>query len=248
MWTSILFLYGTVFGSFFHLVGSRVPVKQSIVSPRSYCPTCQTTLSGVELVPVLSYVWQKGRCRHCCVRISLFYPLVELVTGALFAFSFVTFGLGVQGWIVLLLISLLVIVTVSDLHYLLIPNAILLFFLPFFLLLTLIRPDLSIVEAGLGATIGFLIPFLVGFFSKGGMGGGDIKLFALLGLALGVTELVLAFFLSTAYGAVLGWFFAHRKGNQKRTPIPFAPFIALGTLTSIFFGEQLIDWYMTWFL
>ena len=124
--TSLFFIYGIVFGSFFNVVGLRVPKKESIVSPPSHCTTCDRKLGFLDLVPVFSYVFLKGKCRKCGSKISPIYPFMEFVTGVLFALSFYMLGFSAELVVAILFMSLLVIITVSDIAYMLIPNKVLL--------------------------------------------------------------------------------------------------------------------------
>ncbi|MGX1982492.1 leader peptidase (prepilin peptidase)/N-methyltransferase [Thermolongibacillus altinsuensis] len=238
-------LVGLLLGSFFNVVGLRVPKGESIVRPRSHCPSCERTLTAWELIPVVSYVVQKGKCRGCGVRISPLYPFVELSTAILFTISPLLVGWSKELFVSWTLISLLMIIFVSDVRYMLIPDKILLFFAPLFLLERLwLSPLAPWWDALAGALVGFGMLFLVAVISKGGMGGGDIKLFALVGLVLGIKMTLLAFFLSTLYGTIFG-LIGMAIGKVKRgQPMPFGPAIVVGTLTAYFFGQSILKLYM----
>lgn len=240
----IFFLYGCIFGSFFNVVGLRIPVKQSIVKPRSACPTCGHQLKAYELIPVLSYLIQGGKCRGCKSRISPIYPTMELLTGVLFAVAPIMVGWSWELIVELTLISLFIIITVSDIHYMIIPDKVLLVFTGLFLFERILWPLNPWWDSLVGAAVGFILLLLIAFVSKGGMGGGDIKLFSLIGFVLGLKLLLLSFFLSTLYGAVFGILAMLFKLVKKRQPIPFGPFIVVGTLTSYFWGQQIIDLYL----
>jgi leader peptidase (prepilin peptidase) / N-methyltransferase len=240
----ILLVYGLIFGSFFNVVGLRIPVKQSIVKPRSACPTCGHQLKAHELIPVLSYLIQGGKCRGCKSRISPIYPTMELLTGVLFAVAPIMVGWSWELIVALTLISLFIIITVSDIHYMIIPDKVLLVFTGLFLFERILRPLHPWWDSLVGAAVGFILLLLIAFVSKGGMGGGDIKLFSLIGFVLGLKLLLLSFFLSTLYGAVFGILAMLFKLVKKRQPIPFGPFIVVGTLTSYFWGQQIIDLYL----
>ncbi|MFC4800972.1 prepilin peptidase [Neobacillus sp. GCM10023253] len=240
---SLLLIYGLLLGSFFNVVGLRVPLKKSIVKPRSSCPTCGHQLTPLELIPVLSYMFQKGKCRGCQSRISPIYPFFELLTGILFAAAPYLVGWSGELIVALTLISLFMIITVSDIHYMIIPDKILIWFAGIFLLERIFMPLDPWWDSALGAVTGFLLLFIIMIVSKGGMGFGDVKLYALLGLVLGFKLVLLSFFLSTLYGAVIGGLAQLFRIIKKREPIPFGPFIAAGTLTAYFFGRDLIDLY-----
>ncbi|SFB16278.1 MULTISPECIES: A24 family peptidase [unclassified Bacillus (in: firmicutes)] len=244
MITFNLFVYGIVFGSFFNVVGLRVPIKKSIVAPRSACPTCGHQLRAWELIPVGSYLIQGGKCRGCQSRISPIYPITELITGVLFALAPIFVGWTYELVVALTLISLLMIIFVSDIHYMLIPDKILLVFSGIFLFERFFTPLTPWWDSILGATVGFLLLFAIMLISKGGMGGGDVKLYGVLGFVLGTKLVLLSFFLATLFGAVIGIFAMLIKLVERRQPIPFGPFIVAGTLFSYFYGEELIDYYL----
>ncbi len=238
------FLYGLLLGSFYNVVGLRVPVKQSIVSPRSACPNCQHQLKAYELVPVLSYVIQGGKCRQCKTGISSIYPIIELMTGLLFISAPLILGWTSELFVSWTLISLFMIIFVSDITYMLIPDKILIVFAGIFLLERIFIPLTPWWDSILGAAIGFALLLLIAVISKGGMGGGDIKLFAVVGFVVGTKVLLLSFFLATLLGAVVGGIGLLLKIVKKGKPIPFGPFIAAGTLLAYYFYEEIISLYL----
>ena len=240
----IIFIYGIVFGSFCNVVGLRVPLKKSIVTPRSACPSCGHQLKAHELIPVVSYIIQGGKCRGCQSRISPIYPTFELLTGILFATAPLVIGWSGELVVALTLISMFMIIIVSDIHYMLIPDKILIWFAGIFLLERILWPLSPWWDSILGAVTGFSLLLLIAVVSKGGMGGGDVKLYALLGLVLGFKLVLLSFFLSTLYGAVIGGLALLFKIVKRRQPIPFGPFIAAGTLTAYYWGTEIIDFYL----
>lgn len=163
-------IVGTILGSFFNVVGLRVPKKESIITPPSHCPSCGHTLSTIDLIPVLSYGLLRGKCRVCGVRISPIYALIEAATALLFAFATWEIGLKWELLVALLFISLLMIISVSDIAYMLIPDKVLLFFLPFLIIGRILSPLTPWWDSVLGATIGFLLLLFIAIVSKGGMG------------------------------------------------------------------------------
>ncbi|MBY0222522.1 prepilin peptidase [Sporosarcina aquimarina] len=237
------FLYGITFGSFFNVVGLRVPMKESIVSPPSHCTTCERRLTLADLVPVFSYVFLKGKCRGCGERISAIYPLMELLTGVLFVFAYLHFGFERELILALLFISLLVILTVSDLKYMLIPNRILLPFGVAIFIMRIFSPLTPWWDSLLGAIVGFGLLLFIAILSKGGMGGGDIKLFLVIGLVLGTLQTLLTLFLASLIGAIVGMIFLKKTKQGRKTPVPFGPSIAVAALIAYFYGTQLVGWY-----
>jgi len=238
------FIVGITFGSFFNVVGLRVPKKESIVYPRSFCPKCQAQLKWFELIPILSFFILKGKCRNCRTKISILYPLMELITGLLFVFSF--YQIGFQGELIVAftLVSLLIIITVSDLAYQIIPNKVLLCFAIILFIERLIFPLSPWYDFLLGALTGFLLLYIIALLSKGGMGGGDIKLYFVIGLVLGVKGVLLAFFVSTLIGALFSVFGILIGKLHRKSAIPFGPFISFGAIVTYFYGQELLEWYI----
>ncbi len=239
-----IFMLGLVLGSFFNVVGLRLPKGKSIIFPRSHCSSCNQTLKILDLVPVLSFGLVKGKCRTCGVKISFMYPLIELASGLLFLAAWFTYGWSWEFAAAVLLISMLLILTVSDLMFMIIPDKILVFFaiLIFSFRLTVV-PLEPWWEMLAGAGLGFFLLLLIAVISKGGMGGGDIKLFAVLGLFFGLEKILLVFFLSIFSGALFGCLGILTGQVKKRTPFPFGPYIAAGSLITLFFGVDILQWY-----
>lgn len=244
MITSLLFIYGLLLGSFFNVVGLRIPEQKSIIAPRSTCPTCGHKLKPYELIPVISYLFQKGKCRGCQSRISPIYPFFELLTGVLFATAPLVIGWSGELVVALTLISMFIIIVVSDIHYMIIPDKILIWFAGIFLLERIFIPLTPWWNSLLGTVTGFVLLLVIALVSKGGMGFGDVKLYALLGFLLGIKLVLLSFFFSTLFGAVIGGLALLFKIVKRKQPIPFGPFIAAGTLTAYYWGSELIDLYL----
>ncbi|MCA0171694.1 prepilin peptidase [Bacillus sp. RAR_GA_16] len=245
---SYLFLIGLALGSFFNVVGLRVPIKQSIVTPRSSCPTCERELSSFELIPVFSYLFQRGKCKGCSSSISPIYAWIEIVTAILFTTAPFLIGWSKELVISYGLISLLVIIFVSDTVYMLIPDRILLFFAVYFVLGRMMVPMDPWYSPLIGVIGGFLLLLVIAVISNGGMGGGDIKLFALLGLVFGYQELIIVFFFSTLFGTIVGVSGVLVGKVKRKQPIPFGPYVGLAALITYFYGAQLIQWYDSFFV
>ncbi|MGP4071706.1 prepilin peptidase [Piscibacillus sp. B03] len=243
-----IYLYITILalilGSFYNVVGLRVPLKESIVSPPSHCPWCEKRLRAYELVPVFSYLFQKGKCRRCESRISPLYPFFEALTAILFLLSFYHIGFQLELIVAWVFVSLLVIITITDVHYQLIPNRILLFFLSILVPLRIIIPTDPWYDAFLGAIVGFVLLFLIALLSKGGMGGGDIKLFGVIGLVLGLEGTLMTLFFASLLGAIIGVILMMFGKVKRGVPFAFGPFIAAGAIIAYFYHETLINWYL----
>lgn len=243
-YTIFIFLFGLIFGSFYNVVGLRVPQKESIVHPPSHCPKCQRRLTVLDLVPVLSYVFLGGKCRSCGNKISWVYPFIELMTGVLFAFAYWRLGWGIELIVAFFFISLLVIIVVSDLAYMLIPDKVLIFFLPLLAIGRVLSPLTPWWDSLVGAVVGFGILYIIAVLSNGGMGGGDIKLFFLIGLVLGTIDTLLTLFLAAVIGMIVGITVLSKNKQGRKTPIPFGPSIALAAVIVYFYGDLLINWYL----
>lgn len=244
MYTIFAGIFGLVFGSFYNVVGLRVPKKESIVTPPSHCVNCNRRLHALELIPVFSYLFLRGKCRTCGVKVSPIYAFTELVTGILFAFAMWKLGLTWELAVALLFISLLVIINVSDIAYMLIPDKILLFFLPLLIVGRILSPLEPWWDSIVGAALGFSLLLLIAIISKGGMGGGDIKLFLLIGLVLGTFNTLLTLFLASVIGMFVGGIVLWVRRQGRKTPVPFGPSIAIAAIIVYFYGDQLIDLYL----
>lgn len=242
-YTIIFFVFGLVLGSFYNVIGLRIPKKESIVTPSSHCTSCQRRLTALDLIPILSYIFLRGKCRQCGVEISPIYMLTEVLTGVLFAFSYWQLGFTAELAVALLFISLLIIINVSDMVYMLIPDKILLFFLPLLIIGRMFSPLSPWWDSIVGAVIGFGILYLIAVVSKGGMGGGDIKLFFLIGIVLGTVNSLLTLFLASFIGMIAGIIVLKVRKQGRKTPLPFGPSIAIAAVIVYFYGEALVDWY-----
>lgn len=243
-WIIIFFILGVIFGSFFNVVGLRSPKNLTFIQYPSHCPHCNKTLRWYELIPLLSFLWQRGTCKNCQARISPMYPVIELVTGILFLYSYFQIGFQTELITAFLFISLLVIITVSDVAYMLIPNKIILFFLPLLIISRIISPLTPWYDMIIGAVVGYTTIALIIVLSRGGMGAGDMKLFFILGIVLGWKEVLFTLFLASLLGACIGLILRFLQKVGRRQPIPFGPYIALAAIISYFHGDALISAYL----
>jgi leader peptidase (prepilin peptidase)/N-methyltransferase len=241
------FIFGLVLGSFFNVIGLRVPLHEGFTNGRSHCPACRHMLAWHELIPVFSYVLQGGKCRHCKLKIAPLYPVVEVSTGVLFAIAYTHIGLDRELAVALFLVSMLMIILVSDLNYMLIPDKVLLFFLPLFIFGRIISPLDPWWAPAAGGALAFILIALIILASRGGMGAGDMKLFGVLGIVLGPQEVLLVFFLACLTGAVFGGLQMLLRKVKSGQPVPFGPYIVLAALTVYFFADPIMDWYFILF-
>ena len=231
----LLFVLGSSLGSFFILVGSRTAKKQSIVSPGSHCTNCETQLKIYELIPVISWLFLRGKCRTCQTKIPVSYILLEALSGVIMVTSCYLLAWSTETIVAMTFYYLLLTITISDLEEHKIPNAVL---LPFFIIGLFERILISktinwYFNPFLGIIVGFGVMFLLAYFSKGGMGGGDIKLLAVIGIFIGPLGALITLFLA----AFLGLFYAIFSGAalKKGTKIPFGPFLAIGAWITYFY-------------
>lgn len=248
-----IFLLGTIIGSFLNVCIHRIPKKESIVFPGSYCPSCSTPLKWYDLIPVLSFLFLKGKCRCCGERISPKYPTVELLNGIIFVMLFSKFGFNLDFIFYTFLFSLFIIISFIDLDYQIIPNTMVLFILLVSMVykilnLLLYSVPSNLVNSLIGLSLSGLIFLTILIVSKGGMGGGDVKLIGTLGFILGVPRIFLNIFLSFLTGGIISIFLLVFKIKERKDPIPFGPFIILGFIITLFWGDKIVNWYLVNFL
>lgn len=244
-------LLGLLVGSFLNVVVHRVPRKESVIRPRSSCPGCGTELANRDNIPVLSWLLLRGRCRTCGGAIAARYPLVEVLTAAVFAVLGARFGADAALPAFLVLGASLLAISVIDLEHFLVPNRILIATLavgaPLLLVAGLTEREPSdLVGAGLGAVVAFLFLLVINLVYPRGMGMGDVKLAFVLGLYLGFLDLghvFLGLFLGFLLGSAGGIALIASGLRTRRDHIPFAPFLAVGALFAVVFGEPILDWY-----
>jgi leader peptidase (prepilin peptidase)/N-methyltransferase len=242
------FIFGLLLGSFLNVCIFRIPVEQSIVSPGSHCPHCNKAIRFYDNIPLLSYLVLGGKCRYCRVSISLQYPLIEGVTAFSSLVLFMRFGPSVSYLFYFAFVAALITIAVIDLHHQIIPDVISLPGIAVGLLASLIVPEITFFNSVLGVLLGGGSLFLVAtvyhwLFKREGMGGGDIKLLAMIGAFLGWKAVLLTILLSSLVGSVTGILLILIKGKDFKYAIPFGPFLSVGAVISLFYGESLIRWY-----
>ncbi|WP_148867325.1 prepilin peptidase [Thermosediminibacter litoriperuensis] len=242
------FLLGLITGSFLNVVIYRLPRGETVIWGRSHCPACGRVLAWYDLVPVASYLALRGRCRYCGTQISPRYPVVELLTGAVFAALFYRYGPTPALAKYLFLGAVLIAAAFIDLEHYLIPDRLVLAGLAGAAILGFAARDVGVWSslAGSAAGAGFL--FAVVVFSKGGMGCGDVKLAAVAGLFLGWPLAALALFLAVVTGGLAAAALLLLGLKGRKDAIPFGPFIAAGALAAILWGWHIINWYRQVFL
>ncbi len=243
------FLFGAIVGSFLNVVILRLPDdKQSIAFPGSHCPKCGTDLHWYENIPVLSYIALKGKCRSCKTRISAQYPVVELCMAVLSLAMYNRFGISFELFFYFLFLAALLVIIFIDIHHQIIPDVI---SLPGIIIGfggSFFNPLVSWQQSSLGILIGGGILYAIAFgyyllTKRDGMGGGDIKLLAMIGAFLGWQSLLYVVFASSLAGSVVGIAAMFKQGKGGQTRIPFGPFLALSAMSYLFFQDTIFKFW-----
>ena len=253
-----VFLFGTIVGSFLNVCIARIPKGESIISPPSYCPKCKAGIPFYCNIPLLSYIFLRGRCRACSECISPRYFIVELLMGVLGVALFARFGLTFGFFVGFLFVAALVVISFIDLDVRIVPDVISLPGILCGLVLSLvgyfvINSDSDLVPSPASSLIGIIVGggFLLAtawlyekFTGVEGMGGGDIKLLAMIGAFLGWPSVPVTLFIASLVGSVVGLGCMLLTGAGRRLALPFAPFLCSGAVAFIFFGEKIIQFYL----
>mgnify|MGYP000314927943 CR=1 FL=1 len=240
------FILGAIIGSFINVVVYRLPRNMSIIYPSSHCPFCKKRLRFYELIPILSFLFQKGRCRNCKAKIPERYFLIEIINALLFLILFNKFGFNIYFLKYALFISLLVIVSFIDLEHYIISNEVVFFGVIAGILFAFLEKNF--MAYFLGAILGLFVMTLIYLFSRGGMGAGDVKLAFLIGLFVGKKLILLSLLISFVVGAFIGILLILSKIKNRKDPIPFGPYLSIGAVFTIFYGEEILNYYINTFL
>jgi leader peptidase (prepilin peptidase)/N-methyltransferase len=249
MWYIVSIAFGAIMGSFLNVCIFRLPKEESIIAPGSHCPYCKTPIKFYDNIPLVSYLLLKGKCRQCRGSISLQYPLVEGITALSSLLLIMKFGPSLSYFIYFVFVAALIVITVIDLYHQIIPDVISLPGIGAGLLVSLIIPQITFLNSLLGILLGGGSLFLVAtlyqwLFKREGMGGGDVKLLAMIGAFLGWKAIILTILLSSLIGSITGIIIMVSKGKDFKYAIPFGPFLSLGAVIALFYGPSLINWYL----
>jgi leader peptidase (prepilin peptidase)/N-methyltransferase len=242
-------IFGALVGSFLNVCIYRVPKGESIITPGSHCPHCNSPIHFYDNIPLVSYLLLQGKCRHCKGPISFQYPFVEGMTALCSFLLFIKFGPSWSYLFYFAFVSGLIVITVIDLHYQIIPDVISLPGIGIGLLASLILPEMTFFNSLVGMLLGGGSLFLVAtlyqwLFKREGMGGGDVKLLAMIGAFLGWKSVILTILLSSLIGSITGMIVMVARGKDFKYAIPFGPFLSLGAVISFVYGEKIITWYL----
>ncbi len=254
-----IFILGLIVGSFLNVCIYRLPRELSIVRPSSACPACKKPIKPWDNIPVLSYIFLRGKCRYCGERISFRYPLIELMNGIFYLAVFYFFGLGWHLLPLFAFVSAMIVITFIDLDFQIIPDVITLpgivigvisasFLLPdpFLNINSQNIPKIIVgfINSAIGLFLGGGLFYIIAIVSRGGMGGGDIKMMAMVGAFMGWKAVLMVTFIGSLVGSIVGIFLMLLKGKDRKTKVPFGPFLALGSLITLFFGGAILSWYL----
>jgi len=248
---SFIFIFGMCIGSFLNVCIYRLPTSKSIADPpRSICPSCNRPIRFYDNIPVLSYIWLKGRCRNCDARISFRYPLVELMNGIVAVALVFKFGLSLESLVYFVFISSLIVITFIDLDHQIIPDIITLPGIPMGLAASFALPTISFKASVLGLVLGggslWFVAWAYNLIARrDGMGGGDIKLLAMMGTIIGWKGVIFTIFASSLIGSCIGITMMLIKNKNMKFAIPFGPFLSVGAIVYVFLGSRFIAWYLS---
>ena len=246
----VAIIFGSLIGSFLNVCIARLPKEESIVFPGSHCPRCGHPIRFYDNIPVVSYLLLGGKCRDCGAPISIQYPLVEGITALGSFLLFLRFGPSIAYLIYFAFLCGLIVITVIDLYHQIIPDVISLPGIVAGLLASLVLPGITFWNSLVGALLGGGSLFVVAtvyqwLFKREGMGGGDVKLLAMIGAFLGWKAVILTILLSSFIGSVVGILIILVKGKDFKYAIPFGPFLAAGAVISLGWGGRIIGWYLS---
>lgn len=242
-----LFVVGVCVASFINVVVYRVPLHISVAKGRSFCPTCHHSLKALDLVPVFSYLFLKGKCRYCQAPISIRYPIVELMGGLLAVLCFYHFGFD---WMTLLsfcVFMILLSITLIDFDTMTIPNGLLLALIPLVIVIALLNPQIDWFSRIIGFFIVSLPMYLLDCAIPNCFGGGDIKMMAVCGVLLGWVNTLVAMFISVLICGLIACILLLRKQADRKMHIAFGPYLALGVGAAMLYGEPLLRSYFALF-
>lgn len=234
---ALLFILGIIFGSFYNVVGLRLSKEESIVFPPSHCTSCNHKLSPLDMVPIFSYIFLKGKCHYCSKHISIKYPLFELLTGILFVLSYVKFGFTINTIVSIIFCSMLVIITISDLSSYIIPDSVLLICFILIFIIYLFTYKTFAFDHLINGIISFCFMYAVKLignlvFKRESMGDGDIKLMGVVGMIIGYKKVITSLFLASYLGLPYAIYVMVKKNVNHE--LPFGPFLALASLILFF--------------
>ena len=249
-----VFIFGLIVGSFLNVCIYRLPKSESIIYPGSHCPSCSHDLTRWDLIPVVSFIFLKGRCRYCQTKISVKYPLVEFLTGIAYGLLYLHFGLSLEMVMYAIFTSILILLTIIDWEHMILPTSVILWGAGLglsFRLLQAVQYDnwWILGEAMLAGGLGYGLFWLIFYgaklaLKKEGLGFGDVRLMGMLGLYLSVSLIFFVLFIASLLASFYGLMLCYRKKASE--PFPLGPFLNGAAILAVFYGEKLMGWYGRW--
>jgi len=262
VWITVFALLGVAVASFLNVCIDRLPNKESLLFPASHCTSCHHRLAVKDLIPIFSYLWLRGRCRYCQTPIPRRLLWVEIGTGVLFAYLYWNYGSSAELAVIALYCCLFIVLMVTDLEHGLILNKLIYPSIAVALIISIFLPppkiaysdgaialflsnlpQSGIAQAAIGGSIGLVLFLLIVIISRGGMGWGDVKMAALIGLVTGYLVFI-ALFLAAIFGGLLAGILLIFKIKRRKEGIPFAPFLSLATIATLLWGTNILNWYL----
>lgn len=234
-------ILGLLIGSFLNVCIYRIPKEETIILGRSHCIHCKNNIQWYDLIPVISYIVLRGHCRYCKQNLSIQYPLVELLNGVAYLGIYSMYGISFQTVIYCLLVSTLIVISIIDSYHYIIPDKINIFIL-ILGIITLVYNYENWLNYFLGFFAASIILYVTAIVSKGGMGGGDIKLMAVTGLLIGWQNILIALVVGSIVGSIISILLLIVKKGQRT--IPFGPYLSIGILFAILYGQEFLIWYL----
>ena len=247
---TFVFILGLVFGSFFNVCIYRIPRGESIVSPPSHCTYCNNRLKFYDMIPVLSYIFLRGRCRYCKEKISIKYPVIELLTGFSFLLIYLRYGISLNFFKYTVLTGFMIVIGFIDFYTTDVYTSSIIAGMIFGSIFIIINIFLghNFMDCIFGAMFGFAVIGLIILISKGGMGAGDAEIAGLIGIFLGLKLTVTALSLSIIIGGLTGIILVILKKKSMKDYFAFGPFMSIGAYIAILYGNEIANWYLSKFM
>ncbi|WP_179632165.1 prepilin peptidase [Clostridium peptidivorans] len=242
----IIFILGIIIGSFLNVCIYRIPKEESILYPPSHCTSCKGKLKSYDLIPILSYILLKGRCRYCREKVSIRYPMIEFLTGILYVLVYIKYGVTLETIKYIIMVSILIVIGMIDLDTtnVYFKTTLTGFIVAVTFLALHVYMGLPVINYIYGSIIGGGTLSLIILITKGGMGWGDAEICSVCGLFLGFKLTLLMLFLSFIIGSVIGLALIALKKKTRKDYVPFGPFIVVASIITILWGQDIITWYL----